>query len=134
MHLVCLLPFVSFYFMLFQVIPYLNHMGLNSADSPTCGFFSMNIYFSTTGSMVGWICRCRTMDIWRATIKLYEDFFIYSFLTLLGLCCCVWAFSSCGMGAFHCSGFSCGVWALGFCSYGTWAKKLQLLGSKAQAK
>ena len=29
------------------------------------------------------------------------------FLSVLGLCCCVWAFSSCGTRASHCGGFSC---------------------------
>ena len=51
--------------------------------------------------------------------------FIYLILSVLGLCCCAWAFSSCGEGATvrcgkqpsHCSGFSCcrvqilGTWA-----------------------
>ena len=48
--------------------------------------------------------------------------FIYLFLAALGLCCCPWAFSSCGeratlrcgVQASHCSGFSCcGAWAFG---------------------
>ena len=30
------------------------------------------------------------------------------FLVVLALCCCVWAFSSCGVQAPHCGGFSCG--------------------------
>ena len=38
----------------------------------------------------------------------------YLFLAALGLCCCAWAFSSCGVRASHCSGFSCcGAQALG---------------------
>ena len=53
MHLICIPPLHFIFFLLLQVIPYLNHMGLNCADSPTCGFFSMNMYFSTIGSMVG---------------------------------------------------------------------------------
>ena len=38
-------------------------------------------------------------------------------MALLGFCCCAWAFSSCGVWASHCGGFSCcgtrvlGVWA-----------------------
>ena len=48
--------------------------------------------------------------------------FIYLFLAALGLCCCAWAFSSCGergysllqVQASHCGGFSCcRAWALG---------------------
>ena len=39
---------------------------------------------------------------------------MYLFLVALGLCCCMWAFSSCGMWAAHFSGFSCcGAQALG---------------------
>ena len=50
-------------------------------------------------------------------------YFRYLILAALGLCCCTWAFSSCGEGgatlrcdawASHCGGFSCcGAWALG---------------------
>ena len=50
-------------------------------------------------------------------------YLIYLFLTVLGLHCCAWAFSSCGeqrllfvagVWASHCSGFSCcGAQALG---------------------
>ena len=32
--------------------------------------------------------------------------FIYLFLTVPGLCCCAWVFSSCISQASHCSGFS----------------------------
>ena len=55
-------------------------------------------------------------------IYLFVYLFIYLFLAALGLCCCVWAFSSCsqrgllfvGARASHCSGFSCcGARALG---------------------
>ena len=55
---------------------------------------------------------------------------------MLGLCCCVWAFSSCGergllsiaVRSLHCSGFSCcGAQALGM-----WAQELQLPGSRAE--
>ena len=57
-------------------------------------------------------------------------FFVYLFLTMLGLCCCTWAFSSFreqgllssgGMWAAHCSLFSCyrsGVWSVQLCSCG----------------
>ena len=47
--------------------------------------------------------------------------FICLFLAVPGLCCCTWAFSSCGewglfsscsAWAFRCSGFSCEAWAL----------------------
>ena len=59
-------------------------------------------------------------------------FFLILFLAVLGLCCCLRAFSSfceqgllpsCCVQASQCGGFSCGVWAqslqLGSC--GTWA-------------
>ena len=36
-----------------------------------------------------------------------ENRFVF-FLVALNLCCCVWAFSSCGAQAPHCAGFSCG--------------------------
>ena len=38
-------------------------------------------------------------------------FLINLFLAVLGLCCYVWVFSSFGVRASPCSGFSCGVWA-----------------------
>ena len=60
---------------------------------------------------------------------------IYLFLAVLGLHCCVRAFSSCGFWgllsscsaqAFHCGGFSCcRTWTLGhegFSSCSTWAQ------------
>ena len=59
---------------------------------------------------------------------------IYLFLAALGLCCCTWAFSSCGeqdllsscrAWASHCSGFSCSraraLGHTGFSSCGLWA-------------
>ena len=43
----------------------------------------------------------------------FKIVFIYLFLTVLGLCCCAWVFSSCISQASHCSGFSCGLsWCL----------------------
>ena len=60
--------------------------------------------------------------------------FIHLFLAVLGLCCCMWAFSSCrdqglfsscGVQTSYCGGFSCGAWALGhavFSSCCTWAQ------------
>ena len=41
------------------------------------------------------------------------NIFIYLFLAVLGLCCCAQAFSSCGVRASHCGGFSCWRAALG---------------------
>ena len=40
---------------------------------------------------------------------------MYLFLAVLGLHCCMRAFSSCGERerASHCDGFSCGAWAVG---------------------
>ena len=36
------------------------------------------------------------------------------FFSVLGLRCCTWAFSTCGVRASHCSGFACcGAWTLG---------------------
>ena len=51
----------------------------------------------------------------------FLDVFIYLIVAVLGLCCCTWAFSSCGgllssssAHASHCGDFSClEVWALG---------------------
>ena len=42
------------------------------------------------------------------------SFYLFIYLVELGLYCCVQAFSSCGVRASHCGGFSCcGTWALG---------------------
>ena len=73
-------------------------------------------------------------------------------MAVLGLCCCAWAFSSCGeratlrcgARASHCSGFSCcraralGVWALvvvahGLSSCGSRALECRLNGCGARA-
>ena len=63
--------------------------------------------------------------------------FISLFLTALGFCCCVWAFSGCwDQGLFsiccvqasHCSGFPCckawALWCVGCCSCGSQAELL----------
>ena len=67
-------------------------------------------------------------------------------LAVVGLSCCMWAFSSCGeQGLLSCcawasrwSGFSCGgagaLGRMGFSSCRAWAEQLQLLGSRAQAQ
>lgn len=67
-------------------------------------------------------------------------------LAVVGLSCCMWAFSSCGergllsCGAWasHWSGFSCGgagaLGRTGFSSCRAWAEQLRLLGSRAQAE
>ena len=53
---------------------------------------------------------------------------IYLFLVVLGFCCCMWAFSSCGARASHFGGSSCcGAQALGLEGSvvgGTWPKLL----------
>ena len=74
-------------------------------------------------------------------------------MAALGLCCCVWAFSSCGEGgatlgcgarASHCGGFSCcEAWALGtqasvvaahgLSSCGSWALECRLSSCGARA-
>ena len=76
-------------------------------------------------------------------------------MAVLGLCCCTWAFSSCGEGrarstlhcgawASHCGGFSCcGARALGaqasvvvapgFSSCGSWSLEHRLSSCGAQA-
>ena len=59
---------------------------------------------------------------------------MYYFLAVLGLHCCVWAFSSCGAWAFHHGGVSCcgaqalGAWVLerGLRT-GSWAQLLHSL-------
>ena len=69
-------------------------------------------------------------------------------MAALGLCCCVWAFSTCvewgatlccSVWASHCSGFSCCRWSMGsrrvgFSSCSMWAQQLWLAGSRAQAQ
>ena len=60
----------------------------------------------------------------------FINLFIHLFLAVLGLHCCAWAFSSCkdwglfsscGVGASHCGGFSsCGAWALGAWASESW--------------
>ena len=73
-------------------------------------------------------------------------FFIYLFLSALGLRCCTRAFSSCGKWGYSllwCSGFllrwllllrSAGSRRAGFSSCGTWAQQLWLAGSRTQAQ
>ena len=66
-------------------------------------------------------------------------YFIYFFLAVLGLRCCVRAFSSCGKRellflerASHCGGFSCcGAWALGMWASVVVAHGLSSCGSQA---
>ena len=53
-------------------------------------------------------------------------------LATLGLCCCVWAFSSCSAWASHCSGFSCrGARAPGTQASVAAARGLSSCGSQA---
>ena len=70
-------------------------------------------------------------------------FFIYLFLAVLGLCCCMRAFSSCGEWGLlsvavhrllsHCGGFSCcGAWALGMRASVVVAHGLSSCGTQAQ--
>ena len=66
--------------------------------------------------------------------------------SVLSLCCCAWAFSSCGeqgrlfscsTQASYCGGFTRGAQALGpegFCSCGLWAQQLWLADSRALAQ
>ena len=51
---------------------------------------------------------------------IYSFYFsLYLFLAVLALCCCSWAFSSCGVRASHCGGFSpCSTQAHGLQSAG----------------
>ena len=57
--------------------------------------------------------------------------FIYLFLAVLGIYCCMPVFSSCGAWVSHCSGLSCcGAQSLeckGFSSCGMWAQWLWLM-------
>ena len=55
-------------------------------SSPVAGV----VYYKLTGLRVLFFC-----------------FFLILSLAVLSLCCCVWAFSSCGTWASHSSGFSC---------------------------
>ena len=71
---------------------------------------------------------------------------MYLFLTALGLCCCVQAFSSCGkwgllflavhglLTAVASLVAEHGLQSAGFSSCGTWAQQLWLAGSRAQAQ
>ena len=70
--------------------------------------------------------------------------FVFLFLAALGLRCCVWAFSSCGVLASHCGGFSCcgaralGRWTSvgvvrGLSSCGSWALEHRLSSCGARA-
>ena len=76
-----------------------------------------------------------------AVILFLKIRFIYLFMTMLGLCCCIWVFSSCDEQglisspcceqASHCSGFSCsGAWTLGtgFSACSPWAQQLHVNG------
>ena len=61
----------------------------------------------------------------------------YLILAVLGLRCCIWAFSSWGTRAFHCDGFSCcgarlqssqvlAVASHGLSSHSSWSRELRL--------
>ena len=51
-------------------------------------------------------------------------------MAVLGLCCCTWAFSSCGAWASHCGGFCCcGARALGAQASVVVARRLESTGS-----
>ena len=64
--------------------------------------------------------KCSNLIFWHWLFS--KNCMFYLFLLALGLCCCPWAFSSCGdwgllsscgVRAAHCSGFSCcRAWAL----------------------
>ena len=61
---------------------------------------------------------------------LFSFIYLFLFLAVLGLCCCVQAFSSCGTWACHWSGFSCcGAWALG-----AWVSVAVVLGLSCPAR
>ena len=63
---------------------------------------------------------------------LFKNLSIYLFLAVLDLCCCAWAFSSCGEPGYsslqrqasHCGGFSC----CGARALGTWASVVVAYG------
>ena len=70
-------------------------------------FFSLSLSFSLP----------RTHSHVHFSLSFFFLIFIYLFLAALGLRCCTRAFSSCGVRASRCGGFSCcGAWALS-----TWA-------------
>ena len=71
-------------------------------------------------------------------LKVFKNCFIYLFLALLGLCCYIWAFYSCGEWGLlsnwsvwdsHFGGFSCGAQALG-----TWPSVVAAQGSLVVAQ
>ena len=82
-----------------------------------CSMYSTGL---STASSPGYSQDCPQVDpkdsmlgLRHILIILFCVFYIHLLLTTLGLCCCMWAFSSCGTRASHCSGFSCcRVWAL----------------------
>ena len=70
----------------------------------------------------------------------FLNVFIYLFLTALGLCCCTWAFSSCGeqgllfivvLGLLVAVASHCGAWALGTQASVVVARGLSSCGSWA---
>ena len=62
----------------------------------------------------------------------YTFIYLFLFLAALGLRCCVWAFSSCGERASHCSAFSCcRARALGGGASVVVARRLSSCGSQA---
>ena len=76
---------------------------------------------------------CGTTVNSRGIVGHFFKFFIYLFiLAVLGLHCCVRAFSSCGVRATHYSGFSCcGTWALGMRASVVAARRLSSCGAQA---
>ena len=89
----------------------------------------------------------KVTQLYTYTLSLFIYNFVYLFLAMLGLHCCVGIFYSCkeqgmlsrgGAWAFHCGDYTCyGAQALGctgFSSCGTWHQQLWLPSSRAQAQ
>ena len=89
----------------------MNFLSLQSTD---CSSQWLNSLSGATQNLPLWWRR----PTWKRIIKVHistpgaqsrllQFHLIYLFMTVLGLHCCTRAFSSCGVPASHCSGFSC---------------------------
>ena len=66
-----------------------NNMGLNCMGPLTCGFLSLNIYYSTTRSQ-GWLNPVSTdVELWVPIVKLHTSFSVCGFFTTWILDCAV---------------------------------------------
>ena len=108
----------------------LNNTCLNSMGPSICGFFSINMYYSTTRWMVGWILSCGTTDTggWSES---YVDFAAVWRVGAPNLLCCLGVSCILVLGDNRCTLLSVGDavpkdWKASFrTSKGLWIRRLK---------